>query len=144
MFHALQILLQVLAILLVATAMALALALELPGKLRLAKEPYLVIQTIYYPGFTIGGASEPIGIITLLVLAIVTPTETAAFWLTLGALAALVAMHTVYWLATHPVNNFWLKDFRLQGASARFFGLAATHTATGTPDWIMLRNQWEF
>jgi len=46
-FHVLQ----VLAILLVAIAMALALAhaLELPGKLRLAKEIYLAIQTIYYP-----------------------------------------------------------------------------------------------
>lgn len=144
MFHVLQ----VLAILLVAIAMALALAhaLELPGKLRLAKEPYLIIQTIYYPGFTIGGASEPIGIIALLVLTIVTPTGTAAFWLTLGALVALAAMHAVYWLATHPVNNFWLKDFRLRGASARFFGLKPLrHTGgTGVPDWTVLRHQWEY
>jgi len=140
--------LQVLAVLLVATAMALALAhaLELPGKLRLAKEAYLAIQTIYYPGFTIGGASEPIGIIALLVLTIVTPTGTAAFWLTLGALTALAAMHAVYWLATHPVNNFWLKDFRLRGVSARFFGLAPSRRAggTGTLEWTALRDQWEY
>lgn len=49
--------LQLLALVLVSVAMALALAhaLELPGKLRLSKEAYLSTQSIYYPGFTIGG-----------------------------------------------------------------------------------------
>src|SRR5262245_13404198 len=68
MFHVLQ----VLAVLLVAvaTCLALAHALELPGKLRLSKDTYLAIQPIYYPGFTIGGASEPLGMIVLLLLMI--------------------------------------------------------------------------
>ncbi|MGH6841047.1 MAG: DUF1772 domain-containing protein, partial [Methylocella sp.] len=57
--------LHVLTVMLVAIAMALALAhaLELPGKLRLSKEQYLAIQRIYYPGFTIGGAAEPLALL---------------------------------------------------------------------------------
>jgi hypothetical protein len=35
----------------VAMALALAHALELPGKLRLTKEAYYAMQSIYYPGF---------------------------------------------------------------------------------------------
>src|SRR6266545_926122 len=118
MFHALQ----VLAILLVAlaTALAVAHALEMPGKLRLSKDAYLTTQTIYYPGFTFGGICEPLGVIMLLVLIVLTPSG-AVFWLTLGALIALAAMHAVYWAATHPVNNFWLKDFQLKGATGAFF-----------------------
>ena len=77
MFHTLQ----VLALVLVAVAMALALAhaLELPGKLRVPKDTYLAIQPIYYPGFTIGGISEPLGLIVLLILMIKTSIATAAY-----------------------------------------------------------------
>jgi hypothetical protein len=72
--------LQVVAVILVAVTMALALAhaLELPGKRRLAKEPYLAVQTIYYPGFTIGGIGEVGGLLAMLALVIVTPKGTAA------------------------------------------------------------------
>jgi hypothetical protein len=38
---------------------ALAHALELPGKLRLAKDAYFAVQPIYYPGFTIVGVAGP-------------------------------------------------------------------------------------
>jgi hypothetical protein len=50
---------------LVAVAMALPLshALELPGKMRLSKDQYLGMQPIYYPGFTIGGIAEPLGLL---------------------------------------------------------------------------------
>src|SRR6266705_3308745 len=138
MFHTLQ----VLALVLVAVAMALALAhaLELPGKLRVPKDTYLAIQPIYYPGFTIGGISEP------LLLMIVTSVTTAAFWLTLCAFLTLAAMHAVYWFAVHPVNNFWLKDFHLQGAGAAFFLVDPLRRRGGTsnPDWTALRDQWEY
>jgi hypothetical protein len=144
MFHTLQ----VLAVILVAVAMALALAhaLELPGKLRLSKDTYLAIQPIYYPGFTIGGVAEPLGLIALLLLMIATPITTLAFWLTLGAFLTLAAMHAVYWLAVHPVNNFWLKDFHLQGAGAAFFLVDPLRRPGGTsnPDWTALRDQWEY
>lgn len=132
---------------LVAVAMALALAhaLELPGKLRLSKDAYLAAQTIYYPGFTIGGLGEGLGLIATLVLAVLTPAGSAAFWLTLGAFVALLAMHAVYWLVTHPVNNFWLKDFELKGAGAGFFAVGALRPGPDgqIADWTVLRDRWE-
>src|SRR5687768_11360968 len=105
-------------------ALSLAHALELPGKRRLSKEAYLAVQPIYYPGFTIGGAAEPLGLIATLALLFLTPRG-AAFWLTAAALAALASAHATYWLVTHPVNNFWLKDVELKGAGAAFFAVGA-------------------
>jgi hypothetical protein len=105
--------LQVVAVTLVSVAMALALAhaLELPGKMRLSEETYRAVQPIYYPGFTIGGGfGEGLGLLALLALLFLTPSGSAAFWLTLAAFVALAAMHGAYWLLTHPVNNFWVKD----------------------------------
>ena len=79
-------LLHILTVILVAIAMALSLAhvLELPGKLRLDRDTYLKVQTIYYPGFTIGGISEPLAALALLMLLFMTQTGTTAFWLMLG------------------------------------------------------------
>ncbi len=144
MFQALQIL----TVMLVALAMALPLAhaLELPGKLRLSKDAYLATQTIYYPGFTLGGISEIAALVATLVLAILTRGDSTAFWLTLGAFAALLAMHAVYWLVTHPVNNFWLKDFELKGAGKHFFAADPLNRRAGkhAADWTALRNRWEY
>jgi hypothetical protein len=82
----------------------------------------------------------------MLILMIKTPIATAAFWLTLGAFLALAAMHALYWFAVHPVNNFWLKDFHLQGAGAAFFLVDPLRRRGGTsnPDWTALRDQWEY
>jgi hypothetical protein len=140
---------QILTVLLVAVALASTLAhvMELPGKLRLSKESYLAVQSIYYPGFTIaGGIGEFGGIIATFVLTMLTPAGTAQFWLTLGALLALLAMHAVYWALTHPVNNFWLKDVQLQGFSAGFFsfGLPKHGSEARALDWTVLRDRWEY
>ena len=144
MFRALE----VLTVMCVAVAMALSLAhaLELPGKMRLSKEQYLATQPIYYPGFTFGGAAEPIGLLMLLLLLRLTPSGSPAFWLILGAFLALLAMHAAYWLLVHPVNNFWLKDFQLKGVGAGFFafGLGSGMTNSGKPEWARLRDRWEF
>jgi Domain of unknown function (DUF1772) len=139
--------LQAAATLIVAIAMSLALAhaLELPGKLRLPKEQYLAVQPIYYPGFTFGGASEPLGLIALLLLLFFTPVGTLAFWLTVGAFIAFAAMHAVYWFVTHPVNNFWLQDVRLEGFGASFFRIGSGDGSKGpAPDWTVFRDQWEY
>ncbi|WP_234834041.1 DUF1772 domain-containing protein [Sinorhizobium meliloti] len=104
----------------IATALALAHALELPGKLRLPRDVYQAIQAIYYPGFTIGGAAEPAALLLTAALLFLMPSGTAAFWLTVGAFAGLLAMHAAYWILTHPVNNFWLKDTQLGGTGAAF------------------------
>ncbi len=148
MFEALQ----VLTVLLVATAMALALAhaLELPGKMRLRKEEYLAIQPIYYPGFTIGGGiGEAGGLLATLLLLFVTPYGTPTFWLTLGAFVALAVTHVLYWILTHPVNNFWLANFRLKGFGAGFFefdplGKSKRDSQSTAVDWTVLRDRWEY
>ena len=119
----------------------LAHALELPGKLRLSREDYLKVQPIYYPGFTWAGFVEPAAILALLLLTILTPAGTAPFWLRLGALIALAAMHATYWLVTHPVNNFWLKDTRLNKAAEKFFGAGGDDRQA---DWKKLRDRWEY
>ncbi len=140
---------QVVSVLLVSVAMAMTLAhaLEWPGKKRLSREAYVAMQPIYYPGFTIGGAvGEFGGMIALLVLVFITPYGSAAFWLTLGAFLALVVMHAVYWVVTHPVNKFWLEDTKLAGAGARFFSadpLKRGSDDARPADWTALRDRWE-
>jgi hypothetical protein len=139
--------LQVVTAIVVAIAMALAVAhaLEFPGKLRLQKEHYLAMQPIYYPGFTYAGFSEPLGILLLLILLILVPAGSTAFWLTLASFIALLAMHAAYWLLTHPVNNFWLKDFELKGFGRRFFGMGKSRQSDPSQaDWTVLRDRWEY
>lgn len=139
--------LQVLTVVVVAVAMSLALAhaLELPGKLRLSEQQYLDTQPIYYPGFTVGGIAEPLGLLMLLLLLLSTSAPTA-LWLTCAAFVALLAMHVAYWLLIHPVNNSWLKDVELQAAGPRFFALdPLRHTRDERqPDWTALRDRWEY
>jgi hypothetical protein len=136
--------LQVLSLVLVVIALvpALAHALELPGKLRLGKDAYFTVQPIYYPGFTIAGASEPFAIVSTIVLLALTPRRSAEFWLVLVALLALVGMHAVYWLFTHPVNKFWLRGEKLARLGSGFFSLGASEQAPA--DWTRLRDRWEY
>ena len=141
--------LQVLALILVVLAMvpALAHALELPGKLRLPKDAYFAVQTIYYPGFTIVGIAEPVAILSAIVVLVLMPRGGADFWLTLVALLGLVGMHAVYWLFTHPVNNFWLEGRKLTGLGSGFFSFATTSSRAGesrSADWTELRDRWEY
>lgn len=140
--------LQVLSIVLVAVGVALTLAhaLELPGKLRLSRDTYVAVQTIYYPGFTIGAVFGEFGaMLATLVLLALTPFASTAFWLTAGALVALLIMHGLYWMLTHPVNRFWLKDQQLQEAGAAFFAVGGGSAASGLArDWRILRDRWEY
>jgi hypothetical protein len=143
--------LQILTLILVVLAMipALAHALELPGKLRLAKDQYFVVQPIYYPGFTIAGISEPIAIISAVVLLILTTLGSVDFWLTLVALVGLISMHAVYWLFIHPVNNFWLQGEKLSGLGSGFFSVGSAsrrgrQSECRQVDWADLRDRWEY
>ncbi len=143
--------LQVLSVFLVSVAMALALAhaLELPGKMRLGKEAYLTVQPIYYPGFTTAaGFGEGGGMIATLVLLVLTPSQSVAFWWTLVAFVALVAMHAAYWLLTHPVNKLWLRDHDLGGFGAGFFAFdPLKRSAPAVPHedrWTSYRDRWEY
>lgn len=133
----------------IALAPALAHALERPGKARLSEEQYSLVQRIYYPGFTALGFAEPVAIIGAVALLAATPSGTG-FWLVAFALIALAAMHTVYWVVTHPVNKTWLRGEKLGSAGATFFGTGVTvgtETTAGAGargrDWTMLRDRWE-
>ena len=140
-------LLQIATALLVAIAMALALAhaLELPGKMRLNQATYYATQAIYYPGFTMGGISEPVSIILTAILLWLTPAGSAEFWLTLLALIGLIGMQAVYWLFTHPVNQFWVEGESLDRFSSGFFTFGTgSSRETDTPDWTELRDRWEY
>lgn len=143
--------LQVLTLILVVVGMvpAVAHALELPGKLRLTKDAYVAVQPIYYPGFTVAGICEPLSIAATIALLLLTPRHSMDFWLTLGALLGLAGMHAVYWLFTHPVNNFWLQDEKLGRAGSRFFSLGAVGKTApqrddDPADWAKRRDRWEY
>ena len=135
--------LQVVSMVLVAVAMAQALAhaLELPGKMRLGKDTYLAVQQIYYPGFSIGGTAEPVAIIALIALLVMTPYGDSRFWWTLAAFLPLLVMHLIYWVLIHPVNNFWIKDVKLAGLGSAFFSLFANDPGA---DWSKARDVWEY
>jgi hypothetical protein len=148
MFH----IAQVLSILLVALAMAPALAhlLEFPGKRRLSRAAYLTVQQIYYPGFTVaGGIGEVGGLISVIVVLLLTPPGTRAFWLTLVALLGMLGMQIIFWLFTQPVNKFWLQSTSLGSFGTAFFASGPTAHRQGQshddPDaWIRKRDRWEY
>jgi hypothetical protein len=129
--------LQVLTIIVVASAFALSLAhaLELPGKMRLDKETYYAMQPIYYPGFTIGGVSEPASLLLTIVLLFMTPFGSTTFWLTLVALLCLLAQQVVYWFVTHPVNQFWVEGQPINRLDAGFFSFGTHAPRAARPDW---------
>ena len=136
--------LQVATLVLVAVGVSLTLshALELPGKMRLRKEEYVAVQSIYYPGFTIAALFGEFGaIIAAVVLLIVTPAGTVAQLLTFITLIALLLMHALYWMLTHAVNKFWVADQKLGKAGAAFFNPSGERIGD---DWTRLRNRWEY
>ncbi|MDX8482460.1 DUF1772 domain-containing protein [Mesorhizobium sp. VK24D] len=126
-------------------AMALAHALELPGKLRLGRQEYFVVQRIYYPGFTIGGGVAEVGGIVATFALMLTSGDPVQFRLSAGALAALLGMQLVFWFMTQPINKHWLQEVELNAPAKRFFateGRAGT-ALPQTDDWTALRNRWE-
>lgn len=144
---------QVIAVFLVAVSMSMALAhaLELPGKLRLDQQTYESVQTIYYPGFTLGGIGEPLAIVATFILLVLMRDHDAAFWWTFAAFVAVLLMHGVFWFVTQPTNRYWMRVQHLSRAGARFFGVqqpehsvAQANEQSGAHDWERLRNRWEY
>jgi len=119
-------------------------AVRLASRLRLS---IVIFSGIYYPGFTIGGISEPIAIILTIIPLLLTLFGATAFWLTLVALLGLLAQQIVFWFVTHPVNQFWVEGQKLNRLSAGFFsfGRKTAHAADAArPDWKELRDRWEY
>ena len=134
-------LLKMLAVIVTAIPMGLSLAhaLELPGKYRLDRDSYLTMQSVYYPGFTIGGAAEPLSILIVLIL-LPMQLHTTALGLEILALIELGVMQAIFWTVTQPANRFWLTGAKLSGLGASFF--AGAPAAQG--DWMVLRDRWEY
>jgi hypothetical protein len=137
MIFALKILALVLVV--VTFSLSLAHALEWPGKMRLGREQYLAVQPIYYPGFSFAGICEPVAVLALIALLILTPGGTLAFWLVAGALAAASLVHALYWILTAPVNRVWMREQSLPASAQTFFGTGVQEEQ----DWKRLRNRWE-
>src|SRR5256885_2032085 len=121
--------------------LALAHALEMPGKMRLDRERYYVVQTIYYPGFTIAGMAEPLAILTTAAAVLIGRGE-PRFWLIAGALIALVLTQVLFWLVVQPVNRQWLASAKLSDVADRFFRIR--QAGGSDEDWIRLRDRWEW
>lgn len=139
-------LLEIITCLLVAAAMAPALAhvLEMPGKMRLDRQHYFVVQRIYYPGFTAAGIAEPGSILATMILAALVPLGTAKFWLVATAFLAMTAMQVVFWTVTQPVNRTWVKDIKLSKSAKVFFDTERERpSAADGEEWTVLRDRWE-
>lgn len=136
----------VITVIVVALAMtpALAHALELPGKRRLGKDAYFATQRIYYPGFTVIGAAEPLAILFTAVVALISDRGSVEFWLAVVAFGSLVAMQAVYWVVTHPLNRVWLRDERLTRAGAQFFASGLSDGGGQNRPWTAVRDRWEY
>lgn len=140
--------LQISIIILVTLALtpSLARALELPEKRRLTEDVYVAVQKFYYRGFTLTGITEPIAIAAAVLLLFVTPYDTTPFWSTLFALLCLLAMHTIYWRVTHPLNRIWVEREKMAENGDR---LRAADSESSrelpdlTGDWKALRDRWE-
>jgi hypothetical protein len=96
----------------------------------------------------IGGLGEPLAMVTVLVLVVITPKDDAVFWWTTVAFGALTVMHGVYWAMTHPMNKFWLKGQDLNGLGKGFCSIGSArpdNKEAEDPDllWRRCRDRWE-
>ncbi|MGZ8154715.1 MAG: DUF1772 domain-containing protein [Burkholderiales bacterium] len=108
-----------------ALAPALAHLLELPNKIGLARDEYLIVQQIYRGwallGFVVFGA-----LLSTLALALLARRRPREFRTALLAFLCLGGTQVVFWTFTYPTNQ-------------------ATLNWTVLPEnWMVLRSQWEY
>lgn len=117
-------LIEFLAIVLTALALVPAAAhvMELPNKLSMTREAYLIVQRIYR-GWNLSGIVVIAALIATLVLLFFVDGD--AFVPALIAFLAIAATQVVFWVFTFPVNRL-------------------TRNWTNAPDdWQRLRDRWE-
>jgi ABC-type cobalamin transport system permease subunit len=85
-------------------APAMAHLLELPNKIGLSREDYLVVQQIY-SGWALLGIVVIGALLSTLVLTIMVRHQPKIFSLTLIAFLCVVAAHVVFWIFTFPANQ---------------------------------------
>jgi len=99
--------------------------LELPRKIVLAADEYLIVQQIYR-GWAWLGSIVVLALIATLTLAIVVRSDHLASSLAVAALIGIASTQAVFWTYTFPVNR-------------------ATQNWTILPyNWKALRRQWEY
>jgi hypothetical protein len=109
----------------VALGGALAHALELPNKIALPREHYLIVQHIY-DGWNQLAYVLAVQLTALLTLIWLYWRETRVARFVVLALVALIAAQIVFWMFTYPAN-------------------VATGQWTVLPEnWQQLRTQWEY
>jgi hypothetical protein len=98
---------------------------ELPNKIHLAREHYLIVQQIYR-GWALWGAVVFGALIATLLLTFINRDGPRRFTLSLIAFLCIVGTQIVFWTFTYPTN-------------------VATQNWTILPDnWLELRRQWEY
>jgi hypothetical protein len=106
-------------------APAMAHLLELPNKIGLSREEYLVVQQIYN-GWQLLGIVIYGALLSMLALTMMVRHQPRVFALTLAAFLCLLAAHALFWIYTFPANKetlYW----------------------TVLPEnWMALRAQWEY
>jgi hypothetical protein len=108
-----------------ALAPALAHLLELPNKIGLSRDEYLIVQQIYRGwallGFVVFGA-----LLSTLALTLLARRRPREFRTALLAFLCILGTQVVFWTFTYPTNQ-------------------ATLNWTVLPEnWMVLRSQWEY
>ncbi|WP_259664094.1 DUF1772 domain-containing protein [Rhizobium bangladeshense] len=99
--------------------------LELPNKIRLARNDYFVVQKAYR-GWDRLAFLLLIQLTAIVSVAIMSRHEPSVFWPAVVSALCLLGAQAVFWVYTYPAN-------------------VATKNWTGIPDnWEMLRTNWEY
>jgi len=108
-----------------ALAPAMAHLLELPNKMRLSRDEYLVVQQIYR-GWALLGVVVFGALLSTLALAIVVRKRAGEFGPALTAFLCIAGTQVVFWTFTFPMNQQTANWTMLPG------------------NWAAMRAQWEY
>ena len=104
---------------------AMAHALELPNKINLSRDDYLIVQQIYR-GWALLGIVVFGALLSTLALTITVRRDRNAFIFALIAFLCIAGTQIVFWTYTYPTNQI-------------------TNNWTTLPEnWSALRRQWEY
>jgi len=98
--------------------------------MRLTRDAYLAVQSIYYPGFTIAGISEPLAFVAVLILLLLTPPEALAFRFSVVALLGLAGMPGRLLDGHSPDHKSWLQGANVTPGNV---GGGFSHSRRGVP-----------
>jgi hypothetical protein len=104
---------------------AMAHLLELPRKLHLARDEYLLVQRLYY-GWAMLGLVIVVALLSTLALAVAVRRDRTAFALALTGCLCTAATQLVFWTFTYPVNR------------------ATVNWTVAPANWSTLRRRWEY